>query len=169
MVGLGMEVIKTITLNLLEPTRVKQKRLSELVGVYKEALSYVVAQGVRAKRTKLQSLYYKEVRGFGLHSQIAVDLFKDAAAVLCSGGEVRRVTVPYNIPRSAEFKNTKHGSPVVCVATLKGQGSVARRHGRRVSALHGTPEAGLHLHAFQTQSWADPCNPPKRLPDTEGL
>ncbi len=51
--GLRMEVIKSVTLNLLEPTGVKQGELRELEHAYMEALS-VVSQGVKASRTMLQ-------------------------------------------------------------------------------------------------------------------
>jgi len=116
-----MEVIKSITLNLLEPTRVKREKLAELERRYKDALSFVVSQGIKASRIKLQSRFYKDVREFGLHSQIANDLFKDAVAILNNGGEVRRVTIPYNIPRSGKFATTKHGNPVISIATLNGR------------------------------------------------
>ncbi|MFQ6136295.1 MAG: RNA-guided endonuclease TnpB family protein [Candidatus Hydrothermarchaeales archaeon] len=121
LLGLGMRVVKSITLNLLGPTRIKQEKLIELEQRYKEALSYVVAQGVKAKRTRLQGMFYGDVRGFGLHSQIANDLFKDAVAILNNGGKVKKVCIPYNIPRSANFGVTDHGNPVVVVATLDGR------------------------------------------------
>jgi len=56
-----------------------------------------------------------------LHSQVASDLFKDAVAILINGGEVKKVAVPYNIPRSGRFSITEHGNPVVSVATLNGR------------------------------------------------
>ena len=116
-----MEVVKTITLNLLEPTRVKQEKLIQLEHRYREALFFVVAKGIKARRTKLQTMFYEDVRGFGLHSQIANDLFKDAVAILNNGGQVKRVTIPYNIPRSGKFAYTKNGNPVVSIATLDGR------------------------------------------------
>jgi putative transposase len=112
-----MEVVKSVTLNLLELTRVKQ----ELEHRYREALSFVVAKGIKARRTKLQSMFYEDVRGFGLHSQFANDLFKDAVAILNNGGQVKKVTIPYNIPRSGKFATTKNGNPVVSIATLDGR------------------------------------------------
>jgi IS605 OrfB family transposase len=119
-----MEVIKSVTLNLLEPTKVKQERLIELEHAYKEALSFIVSKGIKAKRTKLQSMFYNDVREFGLHSQIANDLFKDAVAILNNGGKVKRVTIPYNVPRSGKFATTKNGNPVVSIATLDGRVAV---------------------------------------------
>ncbi|MFQ6136053.1 MAG: RNA-guided endonuclease TnpB family protein [Candidatus Hydrothermarchaeales archaeon] len=116
-----MRVVKSITLNLLEPTGVKREELAELEQAYMEALSFVVAQGFKAKRTELQRMFYGDVRGFGLHSQMANDLFKDAVAILNNGGQVKKVCMPYNIPRSANFGFTGHGNPVVVVATLDGR------------------------------------------------
>ncbi|MEM4406776.1 MAG: transposase [Candidatus Methanomethylicaceae archaeon] len=92
---------------------------------YREALSFVVSQNIRAHRMKLQSLFYEQVRGYGLHSQVANDLFKDAVAILNNGGKVKRnVTVPFNIPRSGSFSVTKRGKPVVCFAALNGRVAV---------------------------------------------
>jgi len=120
--GLGMEVIKTVTLNLLEPTRVKQEAIDDLRNAYRKALSFVVSQNVKAGRMKLQSLFYGRVREYGLHSQVASDLFKDAVAILNNGGRVRRnVTVPYNVPRSGNFGTTENGNPIVCFTTLNGR------------------------------------------------
>jgi len=119
--GLRMEVVKTVTLNLLQPSRLKHKAIEDLRSVYKQSLSFVVFQGAKTSKIKLQSLFYKRVREFGLHSQIANDLFKDDVAILNNGGKVGNVTVPFNIPRSGDFSATKNGNPVVSFATLNGR------------------------------------------------
>lgn len=113
-----MKVVKSVTLNLLQPTKAKCEAIEALEQAYKEALSFVVDQRVKAKRTELQSLFYARVREFGLHSQISNDLFKDAVAILNNGGKVRKVTIPYNIPRSGNFGTTANGNPVISIATL---------------------------------------------------
>jgi len=113
-----MKVVKTVTLNLLDPTNVKRKAINDLRKRYREALSFVVSQNVKANKVKLQSLFYEQVKEYGLHSQVANDLFKDAASVLNNGGKVGKVTVPFNIPRSGNFGITEDGNPVVCFATL---------------------------------------------------
>jgi len=119
--GLGMEVVKTVTLNLLAPTKAKRQAIANLRNVYRKALSFVVSQNIKASRMKLQSLFYQQIRGYGLHSQVANDLFKDAVSILNNGGEVGNVTVPFNIPRSGNFGTTKNGNPVVCFVTLNGR------------------------------------------------
>jgi hypothetical protein len=43
------------------------------------------------------------VRAFGLHSQHACDLFRDVRPILKNGGTVKKVAVPFNIPRSGAF------------------------------------------------------------------
>jgi IS605 OrfB family transposase len=116
-----MEVVKTVTLNLLKPSRVKHKAIEDLRSAYKQSLSFVVSQGVKTSKIKLQSLFYKRVRELGLHSQVANDLFKDAVAILNNGGKIGNVTVPFNIPRSGNFSVTKNGNPVVSFATLNGR------------------------------------------------
>jgi IS605 OrfB family transposase len=116
-----MEVIKTVTLNLLEPTKAKRQAINNLRNAYRNALSFVVSQGVKANTMKLQSLFYQKVREYGVHSQAANDLFKDAVAILNNGGKVGNVTVPFNIPRSGNFGTTKKGNPVVCFAALNGR------------------------------------------------
>ncbi|MGQ9469706.1 MAG: RNA-guided endonuclease TnpB family protein [Nitrososphaerales archaeon] len=74
---------------------------------------------MKTSKTKLQSLFYGRVREFGLHSQVANDLFKDAVAILNNGGKVKHnVTVPFNVPRSGKFGVTENGNPVICFATL---------------------------------------------------
>jgi len=113
-----MEVVKTVTLNLLEPTKAKLDVINNLREAYRKALSFVVSQGVKANRMKLQSLFYQKVREYRVHSQVANDLFKDAFAILNNGGKIGNVTVPFNIPRSGNFGLTKKGNPVVCFATL---------------------------------------------------
>jgi len=119
--GLRMEVVKSVALDLLKPTRAKQRNLLELESRYREALSFIVSQGIKVKRHQLQAMFYGKVRAFGLHSQVANDLFKDAVAILNNGGKVGRVTVPYNIPRSGRFSITKRGNPMVSIATLNGR------------------------------------------------
>jgi len=119
--GLRMEVVKTVTLNLLQPSRVKHKAIEDLRSVYKQSLSFMVFQGAKTSKMKLQSLFYKRVREFGLHSQVANDLFKDAVAILNNGGKIGNVTVPFNIPRSGNFGLTKNGNPVVSFAALNGR------------------------------------------------
>jgi IS605 OrfB family transposase len=116
-----MEVVKTVTLNLLEPTKAKHEAIDKLRNTYQKALSFVVSQGVKASRMKLQSLFYQKVREYGLHSQVANDLFKDAVAILNNGGKVGNVAVPFNIPRSGNFGLTKNGNPVVSFAALNGR------------------------------------------------
>jgi len=116
--GLRMEVVKTVTLNLLKPSRVKQKAIEDLRSAYKQSLSFVVSQGVKTSKIKLQSLFYQKVREYGVHSQVANDLFKDAVAILNNGGKVGNVTIPINIPRSGNFGLTKNGNPVVSFAAL---------------------------------------------------
>jgi IS605 OrfB family transposase len=116
-----MEVVKTVTLNFLEPTKAKRQAIGNLRNTYQKALSFVVSQNVKANRMKLQSLFYQKVREYGVHSQVANDLFKDAVAILNNGGKVGNVTVPFNIPRSGNFGVTKNGNPVVCFATLNGR------------------------------------------------
>jgi IS605 OrfB family transposase len=116
--GLGMGVVKTVTLNLLEPTKAKRQAIDNLRNTYQKALSFVVSQNVKATRMKLQSLFYQKIRENGLHSQVANDLFKDAVAILNNGGRVSNVTVPFNIPRSGNFGTTSKGNPVVCFSTF---------------------------------------------------
>ena len=79
-----------------------------------------MVKGIKARRTKLRTMFYEDVRGFGLHSQIANDFFKDDVAILNNGGRVKRVMIPYNIPGSGMFAYTKNGNPVVSIVTLDG-------------------------------------------------
>jgi hypothetical protein len=116
-----MEVVKSVTLNLLEPTRTKRERLAALHEAYRCALVHVVGEGGKVGRFELQGQFYNDVREFGLHSQIANDIFKDAVAILKNGGKVGRPTIPYNVPRSGSFGITANGNPVVAVATLDGR------------------------------------------------
>jgi hypothetical protein len=60
---------------------------------------------------KLQSLFYRKAREYGLPSQVANDLFKDAASILNNSGKVGNVIVSFNIPRSGNFGTTKNGNP----------------------------------------------------------
>jgi IS605 OrfB family transposase len=119
--GLGMEVVKTVTLNLLEPTKAKRQAIDDLRNAYQKALSLVVSQNAKAHRVKLQNLFYRKVREYGLHSQVANDLFKDAVAILNNGGKVGNVAIPINIPRSGNFGLTKNGNPVVSFTALNGR------------------------------------------------
>ncbi|MEM4217630.1 MAG: hypothetical protein QXZ09_06375 [Candidatus Methanomethylicaceae archaeon] len=41
-----MEVVKTVTLNVLEPTKAKQEAIDNLMRTYREALSFVVSQNI---------------------------------------------------------------------------------------------------------------------------
>jgi len=116
-----MEGVKTVTLNLLEPTKAKYEVIDKLRNAYRNALSFVVSQGVKANRMKLQSLFYQKVREYGVHGQVANDLFKDAVAILNNGGKVGNVALPFNIPRSGNFGLTKNGNPVVSFAALNGR------------------------------------------------
>lgn len=110
-----MELKKTIALNIVKPTKSKQILIDRLINTYRDALRYVVSKGTgKDSRFSLQALFYDYIRKkYGLHSQIANDLFKDAVSILRNGGEVGRVGVPFNIPRSGKFGITKNGNPVV--------------------------------------------------------
>jgi len=118
-----VEIKKSVRLNILEPTNVKRREIDMLIGSYRQALHFVVSKGNSNKtRFSLQKMFYNEVKtGFMLHSQVANDLFKDAAPILNNGGNVGRVTVPFNIPRSGKFATTKNGNPVVSIAGLNGR------------------------------------------------
>jgi IS605 OrfB family transposase len=124
-----MEAIKTVTLNLLEPTRRKQQEVQNLTCTYREAMRFVISQvdtdaGTPSQR-KLQEQFYDQVKAFGLHSQHACSLFRDVRPILKNGGTVKKVAVPFNIPRSGAFARTRSGNPVVTMATLNGSGRIA--------------------------------------------
>lgn len=48
---------------------------------------------------------------YGLHSQKANDLFKDAVAILKNGGKAGKVSIPFNIPMSGRLAVTRRGQP----------------------------------------------------------
>ncbi|MCW3136723.1 MAG: transposase [Canidatus Methanoxibalbensis ujae] len=118
-----MEVRKTIRLNILEPTAKKRKEIDRLIGCYRQALWYVIEHAPEDyTKFSLQEKFYEYIREhYGLHSQIANDLFKDAITILNNGGHVNRVNVPFNIPRSGKFATTRRGNPVISIAGLNGR------------------------------------------------
>lgn len=117
------EVKRTIRLNLLSPTNVKQREIDTLIKSYREALQLVVSTATgKMSRFSLQKEFYHRIRTeFGLPSQVANDLFADVKTIIRNGGRVNRATVPFNIPRSGKFGITANGNPVVSIAGLNGR------------------------------------------------
>jgi len=122
-----VEDIRTVKLNILELTNIKNKSLNELLDRCIEAgnhlfetIDYLDLFGESTTRYSLQKVEYRHLKdSFGLHSQIIVDLCKDVFTIFQNNGNsFSKYTIPYNVPRSGRLSKTKNGNPIMSVATL---------------------------------------------------
>ena len=124
-----VRVVKTIKLNILPLTNKKHSQLHELEKQYLKTAEHLSETiywwdgfaDIPLTRFNLHSFEYKHVKEFSnMQSQIIEDVIKDCFASWQNGGVVQSVSIPYNIPRSADFKVTKRNNPVISIATFKG-------------------------------------------------
>jgi len=124
-------IVKTVQLNILPLTSKKEQMLSRLEEQYLnasdhlfETLGYWEVFDLPLTRFNLQKMEYKHIKNeFGLNSQLIVDVIKDAFTSWKSGGRdgIDRASIPFNIPRSGSFRETKRSNPVISIATLDGR------------------------------------------------
>lgn len=117
-----VEEVRTIKLNILELTDAKETTLQNLLDACIDAGNTLLEVSDEYEtRYSLQEGEYESIKEeFGLHSQIIVDLCKDAfVASQNDGGSFSKYAIPYNVPRSGGFAETNNGNPVISVATLK--------------------------------------------------
>lgn len=121
------KVTKTVELHLLELSNAKAEALSELYKSYLVGANIILDELKAREYTskyQLQTATYNQVRALGLHSQQVVDVVKD---VWIQRKKVKRIEgfnrlgIRYNIPRSASFKKTKRGNPILSLAILGGR------------------------------------------------
>lgn len=120
------EVIRSVELNLLPLTRVKQNKLfslfSEYVGVANEVLSTLKSEKPHTENQLHHLTYTKMCEKSELPAQLVCAARREVWAKRkhkISG--FRRLPVSYNVPRSASLTQTKRCNPVLSVATLNGR------------------------------------------------
>ena len=125
-----MQIMKTISLNILPLTDAKKTSLAELEQKWLEGSNHcfetlrywdAVAPDTPQTRYNLQSLEYHHIKkDTGLQSQMVVDLFKNVFAVWheSRADYIKSPCISYNIPRSGDFKYTKRKNPIAIVRTL---------------------------------------------------
>lgn len=125
-----MLITKTVALNILNLTDIKEESLDKLERKWLdgsnhcfETLRYwdAVAPDTPMTRYNLQQFEYKHVKKFtGLQSQIVVDLFKNVFTIWKNGksDNINNASISYNIPRSGDLKYTKRKNPIAVVRTL---------------------------------------------------
>lgn len=118
-------VVRTVRLNLCEPTFKKRWLLNSMIRRYVGAcntyLAKLQSQKVRSKFS-LQSLCYDSIRElYDLHSQLVVDSCKE---VWMQKSKVKKMEpfkyqpVRFNVSRSGRFKETDRHNPVVVMADV---------------------------------------------------
>ena len=126
-----VKVTKTIKLNILPLTNKKHGQLLKLEEQYLESIKHLSETiywwdgfaNAPLTRFNLHTFEYQHVKKLsGMQSQIVEDMIKDCFASWQNNGIVQNASIPYNIPRSADFKVTKRNNPVISIATFKGYG-----------------------------------------------
>lgn len=124
-----VEVIKSIWLNILDPTNTKLSQLAQLEESYRgvvnkleDAIEYwdEFANDTPMTVFNIQSKCYNGLMESGLQSQLVVDAVKDAYAKrekYCS--RIRHPTIPFNVPRSGNLGVTDRNNPVIFIAVNK--------------------------------------------------
>jgi IS605 OrfB family transposase len=140
---LRREVVRSVELNLLPLTHVKNNRLSSLFSEYVQVANEVLFT-LKSKRphsgTELHNLTYRSIRGRSkLPAQLVCAARQDAWAKRKHMISMfRSLPVSYNVPRSGSLTWTRRGNPILSVATLDGrQGLPVAKDGawRRLSQL----------------------------------
>lgn len=125
-----MLIIKTVSLNILPLTNVKEELLTNLEQKWLdgsnhcfETLRYwdAIAPDIPLTRYNLHHFEYKHIKKFtGLQSQMVVDLFKNVFTIWKKDKSdfIKNPCISYNIYRSGDMKCTKRNNPIVVVRTL---------------------------------------------------
>lgn len=105
------------------PIKLKvDERIIETIEIYKKGLQHCVdvAWGMKIRNNiELHPFVYKEIRSFGLPSQLAISCIKQACGFVKkakSNPIINKVSIRYNSPRSFSFKNN-----VLSISTIEGR------------------------------------------------
>jgi|TARA_Y100000310_G_scaffold97833_1_gene95503 IS605 OrfB family transposase len=92
------------------------------IEIYKKSLQHCVDVAWEMKiknNVELQPFVYKEIRNFGLPSQLAIACIKQSCGIIKkakSNPNIYKTSIRYNSPRSFSFKNN-----VLSISTIKGR------------------------------------------------
>jgi IS605 OrfB family transposase len=123
------EVVKALKLNLLPPSKNKERLLSELFSSVAACCNEILSIA-KSKSPKnfaiLHNTSYPIIRQkYSLHSQILIDCIHQVWENLKTCKKFNQVPIRFNIPRSGKFSKTKRGNPVVVFASFNGNGRIA--------------------------------------------
>lgn len=120
------EVIKSLWLNILEPTVHKNSLLNDLelrystaVNSFEDAIEFWDGYAdIPMTKFNLQKIWYQTIKSnCNLQAQIVVDAVKDAWAKRDDyTARIRHPAIPFNVPRSGSSGLTERGNPVFSVS-----------------------------------------------------